>query len=159
MSWSMELDIAAGETTSQLTPSGTSPVARTSAPTPDAKISTVSTPPPITTGSWALPVIVTKILALRNTSCLPFEPSNYHVTTSIKTLPKPLCPADPAYAVVGYGDYVYERYEDACLGAYCAYALDSALRSYETLNTSKPMWTSTRLVFPAVYDKNNKVVG
>lgn len=123
--------------------------------TSDATSPTVGSSPSPTMESWALPFLVTKILALRNTSCPPFEPSNYHVTTPIRTLPKPLCTAEADL----FFDDTYPRYEDACLGAYCAYAIDSALRSYYTLNTSKPMWTSTRLIASAIYDEQTRIVG
>jgi hypothetical protein len=141
--------------TSQFTSSEVSSIAQSANPTPTTTTRTISKSLPLIMESWPLPYVVNKILALRNTSCLPFEPSNYPVTTSIRKLPKSLCPLDN----LGSGDLAYERYEDACLGAYCAYAIDSAMRSYYTLNTSKPIWTSTRLVPSAIYDDNSKIVG
>lgn len=137
------------------TTSGSSPLPQAGAVSRNTTTIAISAPLPLTMESWALPYPVTKILSYRNTSCPPFEPSNYPSTVkSIKTLPPEFCPSDP-YG----GGGIWAQWEDACLGAYCAYAIDSALRSYYTLNTSKAIWTSTRLTPAAVYDTNNNVVG
>jgi hypothetical protein len=78
-----------------------------------------------------------------DTSCKPFELSNYQSITSIQKLPVQIC---DDMEQNGFDDYA-----DRCLGAYCLYSLASAFSSYDLYNTSKSILTTTRIAYEGIY--------